>query len=580
MAVPAKAAAAAAERVSDPCCWAARACGGATACARSTLLTLPYHPSSRVAACSSSHLPPSPRLPPSPCLPPSFGLRRQQSAAAALASTAPCVLYAAQRQSERQVYLTAGAGKEGRGAHEERRRPVVVYQKSSSTGSGSGGGGTSGTSTSNATSCGSGRGSSNMPSSQSGSAAAQPKRIAHSMTYHPGGNTKTSLATVGSSSNSSSSGSSSNNNSNSSTHCRTSPSSSTCRPSPPLPLSPPPPPASLVPLLSPLFLTHCPLLSLSFSASASPSALAKPRPLSRANSAALALLHPQPILLAGGKRFSTRSPSAAAAAAAAAAVAANGGGASAAAAAAATNGAGAVTAPNNSAAAATGKAREMRATEAAATAGGKGAMGLKASEVVYHPPFSSYRHQADVAAQEEEASLRELEQQLERERRRREEEDEEDLLAVAGERRVREVRARESEWEEGGAWIVKMPGRGESRRLEELCEKLVGMGAARVGMGLDGVEMCLELERGVVSIGPSVGGRGGMGRSLSMEMGSSPEAMPDARGRERVGVMQGGREHAVTSPAPVPPPMRRSHTDTKQERREREQQEQMGACVK
>ncbi|CAI5936237.1 unnamed protein product [Closterium sp. NIES-64] len=223
---------------------------------------------------------------------------------------------------------------------------------------------------------------------------------------------------------------------------------------------------------------------------------------------------------------------------------------------------------------------DKRATEAAATAGGKGAMGLKASELVYHPPFSSYRHQADVAAQEEEASLRELKQQLERERRRREEEDEEDLLAVAGERGMREVRARESEWEEGGAWIVKMPGRGESRRLEELCEKVVRMGVARVGMGLDGVEMCLELERGVVSIGPSVEGRGGMGRSLSMGMGSIPEAMPDARGRERVGVMQGGREHAVTSPAHVPPPMRWSRTNTRQERREREQQEQMGACVK
>ncbi|CAI5520916.1 unnamed protein product [Closterium sp. Naga37s-1] len=320
------------------------------------------------------------------------------------------------------------------------------------------------------------------------------------------------------------------------------------------------------------------------------SASAKPRPLSRANSAAPALLHPQPILLAGGKRFSTRCPAAAAAAAAAAAVVANGGGANAAAAAAAANGAGAVAAANSgggggggaaaAAAAATGKARAGRAAEAAGIAGGKGAVGLKASAVVYHPPFSSYRHQADVAAQEEEASLRELEQQLERERRRREEEEEEDLLAEAGERGVREVRVREGEWEEGGAWMVKMPGRGESRRLEELCEKVVGMGAGGVGMGLDGVEMCLELERGVVSIGPSVGGRGGMGRSLSMGMGSSPEAMPDARGRERVGVMQGGREHAVTSPAPVPPPMRRSRTDTRQERRAREQQEQMGACVK
>ncbi|CAI6011474.1 unnamed protein product [Closterium sp. NIES-65] len=321
--------------------------------------------------------------------------------------------------------------------------------------------------------------------------------------------------------------------------------------------------------------------------STSVSASAKPRPLSRANSAAPALLHPQPILLAGGKRFSTRCPAAAAAAAAAAAVVANGGGANAAAAAAAANSAGAVAAANSgggaaAAAAATGKARAGRAAEAAGIAGGKGAVGLKASAVVYHPPFSSYRHQADVAAQEEEANLRELEQQLERERRRREEEDEEDLLAEAGERGVREVRVREGEWEEGGAWMVKMPGRGESRRLEELCET-VGMGAGGVGMGLDGVEMCLELERGVVSIGPGVGGRGGMGRSLSMGrrlLGLSPDAMPDARGRERVGAMQGAREHAVISPAPVPPPMRRSRTDTRQERRVREQQEQMGACVK
>ncbi|CAI5991707.1 unnamed protein product [Closterium sp. NIES-65] len=186
------------------------------------------------------------------------------------------------------------------------------------------------------------------------------------------------------------------------------------------------------------------------------------------------------------------------------------------------------------------------------------------------------------STQEEEASLRELEQQLERERRRREEEEEEDLLAEAGERGVREVRVREGEWEEGGAWMVKMPGRGESRRLEELCET-VGMGAGGVGMGLDGVEMCLELERGVVSIGPSVGGRGGMGRSLSMGrrlLGLSPNAKPDARGRERVGAMQGAREHAVISPALVPPPMRRSCTDTRQERRAREQLEKMGACVK
>ncbi|CAI5936255.1 unnamed protein product [Closterium sp. NIES-64] len=321
------------------------------------------------------------------------------------------------------------------------------------------------------------------------------------------------------------------------------------------------------------------------------SASAKPRPLSRANSAAPALLHPQPILLAGGKRFSTRCPAAAAAAAAAAAVVANGGGANAAVAATAANGAGAVAAANSgggggaaaaAAAAATGKARAGRAAEAAGIAGGKGAVGLKASAVVYHPPFSSYRHQADVAAQEEEASLRELEQQLERERRRREEEEEEDLLAEAGERGVREVRVREGEWEEGGAWMVKMPGRGESRRLEELCET-VGMGAGGVGMGLDGVEMCLELERGVVSIGPSVGGRGGMGRSLSMGrglLGLSPNAKPDARGRERMGAMQGAREHAVISPALVPPPMRRSCTDTRQERRAREQLEKMGACVK
>ncbi|CAI5991742.1 unnamed protein product [Closterium sp. NIES-65] len=164
------------------------------------------------------------------------------------------------------------------------------------------------------------------------------------------------------------------------------------------------------------------------------------------------------------------------------------------------------------AAAATGKARAGRAAEAAGIAGGKGAVGLKASAVVYHPPFSSYRHQADVAAQEEEASLRELEQ-------------------AAGER----------EEEEGGGGGGRLVGRG------------------------------------------CVGGRGGMGRSLSMGrglLGLSPNAKPDARGRERMGAMQGAREHAVISPALVPPPMRRSCTDTRQERRAREQLEKMGACVK
>ncbi|CAI5520920.1 unnamed protein product, partial [Closterium sp. Naga37s-1] len=86
----------------------------------------------------------------------------------------------------------------------------------------------------------------------------------------------------------------------------------------------------------------------------------------------------------------------------------------------------------------------------------------------------------------------------ERERRRREEEEEQELLAVAGETGVREVRVREGEWEEGGAWMVKMPGRGESRRLEDLCEKTIGLG---VGIGLDRVDMCLELERGVAREG-------------------------------------------------------------------------------
>ncbi|CAI5520925.1 unnamed protein product [Closterium sp. Naga37s-1] len=86
----------------------------------------------------------------------------------------------------------------------------------------------------------------------------------------------------------------------------------------------------------------------------------------------------------------------------------------------------------------------------------------------------------------------------ERERRRREEEEEQELLAVAGETGVREVRVREGEWEEGGAWMVKMPGRGESRRLEDLCEKTIGLG---VGIGLDRVDMCLELERGVAGEG-------------------------------------------------------------------------------
>ncbi|CAI7931367.1 unnamed protein product [Closterium sp. NIES-54] len=447
-------------------------------------------------------------------LPPSPGLRRQQSAAASLAAVEAS-------QLERGRHADTGA-------REVRGRAAVVFHKSSSTGSSGAGGGVSGT---------------------------QPKRIAHSITYHPGGNTMTSLATAGSSSSSSSSSSNkNNNNSSNSSHSRASPSSSTSRPSPPLPLSPPP--ASLVPLPSPPSLVPRPLLSLSFSASAS--ALAKPRPLSGANSAAPTLLHPQPILLAGGKRFSTRCP-----AAAAAAVAANGGAVGAAA-----------TATADGAA---GGAGLEGAAKAAGIGGRKSAGGLKASAVVYHPPFSNYRHYTDVAAQKEEASLRELEQQLERERRRREEEEEVEMLAVAGERGVREVRVREGEWEEGGAWMVKMPGRGVSRRLEELCEKAVGMGAGGVGMGLDGVEMCLELERGVVSIGPSVGGRGGMGRSLSMGVGLSPEAMQDARGREQM------REHAVTSPAPVPPPMRRSRTDTRQERRAREQreeQEQMGGCVK
>ncbi|CAI5520921.1 unnamed protein product [Closterium sp. Naga37s-1] len=202
----------------------------------------------------------------------------------------------------------------------------------------------------------------------------------------------------------------------------------------------------------------------------------------------------------------------------------------------------------------------MRATEAAATAGGKGAMGLKASEVVYHPPFSSYRHQADVAAQEEEASLRELEQQLERERRRREEEDEEDLLTVAGERGVREVRVREGEWEEGGAWMVKMPGRGESRRLEELCEKVVGMSAAGVGMGLDGVEMCLELERGVVSIGPN-----------TRQERRARKQQEQMEQQEQIGACV---KQDVGMEAAAAPPMRRPRTDTRQERQARKQQEQ------
>ncbi|CAI5521276.1 unnamed protein product [Closterium sp. Naga37s-1] len=177
-----------------------------------------------------------------------------------------------------------------------------------------------------------------------------------------------------------------------------------------------------------------------------------------------------------------------------------------------------------------------------------------------------YRHQADVAAQEEEASLRELEQQLERERRRMEEEEEEDLLAVAGERGLREVRVMEGEWEEGGAWMVKMPGRGESRRLEELCEKAVGMGAGGVGMGFDGVDMCLELERGVVSIGPNT--------------------RQERRAREQLEKMGACVKQDVGMEAAAAPPMRRSRTDTRQERQAREQQEQreqleqIGVCVK